>query len=73
MQKITYLNKSQSAKYLGITRPTFDVWITRYSIPHLKVGEIHLFDTNDLDQFKYLKKWETEINSSAMEEIKSDR
>lgn len=50
-----YLNKGQAAEYLGVSRNTFQQWITSKTVPYKKIGSIYRFSRSDLDKFMMSK------------------
>lgn len=46
-----WLNKTNAAKYLNVSIPTFNAWLRKYGIPYSMVEGIRRFSKQDLDSF----------------------
>lgn len=46
-----WFNKTNAAKYLNVSIPTFNLWLKKYQIPFSTIDGIHRFSGKDLDQF----------------------
>lgn len=48
---MNYLNKVEAAKFLGVSRNTFDLIVKENKIPFVKIGRTYKFDEKDLKKF----------------------
>ena len=50
-----YMNKKQTAKYLGVAPNTFSNWVVSNEIPYKQIGGTYRFNRNELDKFMATK------------------
>lgn len=50
-QKYGWFNKTNAARYLGISIPTFNRWIKKYNIPYTSIDGVKRYGKEDLDNF----------------------
>lgn len=46
-----WLNKTNAAEYLDVSRPTLNKWIKKYQIPYSMIDGIRRYSKDDLDKF----------------------
>lgn len=45
-----YLNAREAAEYLGVTYRSFDQWVRRHGVPHVRYGRVRKFKRDTLDR-----------------------
>lgn len=46
-----YMNKKETAKYLGVAYKTFDKWADEVSLPFVKIGNVKRYKRSQIDSF----------------------
>ncbi|WP_242360932.1 helix-turn-helix domain-containing protein [Limosilactobacillus antri] len=46
-----YMNKKQTAKYLGVAYKTFDKWAEEVELPFVRVGSVKRYKRSEIDSF----------------------
>lgn len=46
-----YMNKKETAKYVGVSYKTFDKWADEVKLPFVKIGNVTRYKRSEVDSF----------------------